>query len=101
MLQRPAYRLGLIAVEAGETGPVQLLVALGDDRLGERIGLREQPAGLIAGRVEALLGFVLALERADLNDPAGVDRDLLVGAVLLDGLRLGAGARIRVGQYLG
>ena len=40
MLQRPAHRLGLIPVEAGETGPEQLAFALGDHRLGERIGLR-------------------------------------------------------------
>ena len=38
-LQGPAYRLGLIAIEAGEARPEQLLVALGDHRFGERVGL--------------------------------------------------------------
>ena len=31
--QRPAYRFGLIAVEAGEAGAEQLAIALGDHRL--------------------------------------------------------------------
>ena len=46
-LQRPAYRFGLIAVEACEAGPEQLPVTLGDDRLGKRIGLGEQASTAI------------------------------------------------------
>src|SRR6202022_1796216 len=53
-LQRPAYRFGLVALEAGEARPEQLPVAFGDDRLGERIGLGQQAAGLIARRIDAL-----------------------------------------------
>ena len=83
-LQRPADRFGLIAVEAGEAGPEQLPVALGDDRFGERIGLRKQAAGLIARRIDALQRFAFALQRADLDDPSGVDGDRLDGAVLLE-----------------
>src|SRR4051812_528642 len=83
--QRPAYGFRLIAVEPGETGAVQLLVALGDHRLGERIGLAEQAAGLLAGGVEALAGFALGLQRADLDDPAGMGGNRLDGAVLLNG----------------
>ena len=91
MLQGPADRLGLVAIEAGEAGPEQLLVALGDDRLGERIGLAEQAAGLAARRLDALARFAFTLERADLDDPAGMGRDRLDRAVLLDGLRTGDG----------
>ena len=52
---------GLVPLEPGETGPVKLAIVLGEDRLGERVGLAEQAAGRAAGGVDALLGFVLAL----------------------------------------
>src|SRR5258708_34038055 len=65
VFQRPGYRFGLIAVEAGEAGPEQFSVAFGDDRLGERIGFREQAVGLIARGLDALQRFALAFERAD------------------------------------
>ena len=64
---------------------------LGDDRLGERIGLAEQAAGLVAGKVDPLLGFAFAFQRADLDDPAGADYGRggrLDRAVLLCGLLL-------------
>ena len=41
-LQRPAHRLGLVALEAGEAGAEQFAVVLGDDRFGEGIGLAQQ-----------------------------------------------------------
>src|ERR1700726_1769849 len=88
MLQRAANRLGLVAIKAGETGAEQLAVALGDGRLGKRVGLGEQAMGLAAGGLDALLGFVLAFERTDLDDPSGVDRDRLGRGVLRSGLRL-------------
>ena len=88
MLQRAANRLGLIVIKAGETGADQLAVALGHDRFGKRIGLGEQAMGLAAGGLDALLGFVLAFERTDLDDPSGVDRDWLGGGVRRSGLRL-------------
>src|SRR3954468_8206408 len=93
-LQHPAHRFGLIAVEAGKAGPEQLLFALGDDRLGKRISLRQQSVGLVARRIDALQGFGLALQRADLNDPAGAGCDRLAGAVLLNGQRLDPGGWI-------
>src|SRR5258708_25590424 len=71
-LQRPAYRFGLVAVEAGETSREQLPVAFGDNRLGKRIGLGKQAAGLVARRLNALPRFAFAFQRADLNDPSGV-----------------------------
>ncbi len=58
MFQRAANRLGLIVMQAGETGADQLAVA-GDDRFGKRIGLGEQAMGLAADDLDALLGFVL------------------------------------------
>ena len=96
MLQCPAYGFGLIALEAGKAGPEQLFVAFGDHRFGERIGLRKQAVGLVACVVDALPSFAFALQRADLNDPAGVDCERPDGAVLLNGLRLGAGGGIGV-----
>ena len=77
-----ADRFGLVAVEPGEAGAEQLPVALGDHRFGERIGLAEQAAGLVAGGIEALPGLAFALQRADLDDPAGVDRGGFARAVL-------------------
>ena len=99
-LQRPADRFGLIALEAGEAGAEQLAVILGNDRLGEGIGLAEQAAGLIARQIDARAGFAFAFQRADLDDPAGVGDGGrgLDGAVLLDGLRLGIGERLRRGR---
>ena len=88
MLQRAANRLGLVAIKAGETGAEQLAVALGDDRFGKRIGLGEQAVGLAAGGFDALLSLVFAFERADLDDPSGVDRDRIDGGVLRGGPRL-------------
>ena len=88
MLQRAANRLGLVAIKAGETGAEQLAVALGDHRFGKRIGLGEQAVGLAASGLDPLLGFVLAFERADLDDPSGVDRGRLDGGLLRSGLRL-------------
>src|SRR2546430_7279058 len=99
-LQGPAYRLGLIAIEAGEARPEQLFIAFGDHRFGERIGLGEQSAGLAARGFDALLRFGFAVQCADLNDPAGMGRDGFDGTVLLDGLWLGARRRIRIGQSL-
>src|ERR1700730_10878641 len=93
-LQCPAYRLGLVVVEAGKAGAKQLLVAFGDDRLSERIGVSEQAAGLIARRVDALPGLAFTFQCADLNDPSGAGGDRLDGAGLLNGLRLWAGGRI-------
>src|ERR1700761_3818466 len=84
-LQGLAYRFGLIAVEAGKAGPEQLAVALGRDRLGERLGFAEQAVGTVACRVDALLGFAFALERTDLDDPAGVHDRRLARNVLRDG----------------
>lgn len=107
MLQGPAHRFRLIAVEAGKTGPEQLSVAFGHHRFGERIGLGEQAVGLTARRVDALQRFTFAFQRADLNDPSGVDGERLVGGVLLGGLRLrqlrargwiGIGQRLRGGR---
>jgi hypothetical protein len=72
VLQRPAHRFGLIAIEAGETGPEQLAFALGDDRFGERISLVEQAVGLTARGVDTLTRFAFAFQRADLNDPSGM-----------------------------
>src|ERR1700681_656988 len=100
MLQRSAYRFGLIVIEAGEAGPEQFAVAFGDDRFGERIGLRKQAVGLIARRVDALQRFAFAFQRADLDDPSRVGRDRLDGAVLLDGLLLD-GLRLRAGSGIG
>ena len=84
-LQRPAYRLGLVALEAGEPGAEQFSIVLGDDRLGERIGLVEQAARLTAGEIDALARLAFALERADLDDPSGMGRggSGLAGDVLL------------------
>src|SRR5260370_13287239 len=76
-LQGPADRFGLVAIEAGEAGPEQLPVALGEDRFSERIGLCQQAAGLTARGIDALPRFALALQRADLHDPSGVGRDRL------------------------
>src|SRR6202158_1531217 len=90
-LQGPANRFGLIAVEAGEASPEQLLVAFSDHRFGKRIGFGEQPAGLTARRFDALPRFVFAIQRADLNDPASMGRDGLDRTVLLNGLRLRTG----------
>src|SRR3979409_1113992 len=56
-LQGPANRFGLIAIEAGEAGPEQLLVAFSDHRFGKWIGFGEQAAGLTARRFDALPGF--------------------------------------------
>jgi len=62
------YRFGLIALKAGETGAVQLPVVFGDDRFGERIGLAEAGRlALLARRLDALLSFAFALQRADLE----------------------------------
>jgi len=58
---------GTVWVEAGEAGPEQLSVALGDDRFGERIGLAEQAVGLAPRRLYALACLALAVERADLE----------------------------------
>src|SRR4030081_3675345 len=44
-LQRLADRFGLIALEAGEAGAEELAIILGNDRLGEWIGLAQQAAG--------------------------------------------------------
>ena len=44
--------------------------------------------GLVARGIDTLASFALALERADLNNPSGVGCLRLVGAVLLNGLRL-------------
>src|SRR6266481_931762 len=85
-LQRLAHRFRLIAAEAGEAGPVQFLVALGDDRFGEGIGFRQQAVGLAARGIDALPRFAFALERADLNDPSGVGRGGFDGGVLLSRL---------------
>src|ERR1700730_19221596 len=79
-LQGPACRFGLIAVEAGEACPEQLLVAFADDRFGKRIGLGEQSFGLGARRFDPFLSFCFAIQSTDLNDPAGVDRDRLACA---------------------
>src|SRR5690242_14263825 len=73
-LQRLADRLGLIAIEPGKAGAVELVIAFRNDGLGEGIGLAEQPARPVAGGLDALLRFVLALQRADLNDPSAVHR---------------------------
>src|SRR5207253_5039028 len=67
-LQCFADRFGLIALEAGEAGAEQLSVILGNDRLGEGIGLAQQAAGLAAGKFDPLLGFAFAFQRADLDD---------------------------------
>src|SRR5712671_2036780 len=101
-LQRPAYRFGLIAIEAGEAGPEQLPFALGDNRLGKRIGVRKQTAGLAARCFEPLPRFAFGFQRADLDDPSGVGSDRLDRAVLLNGwrLRLGAGSWIGVSHGL-
>ena len=96
-LQGPACRFGLIAVEASEACPEQLFVAFADDRFGKRIGLGEQSFGLTARRFDPFLSFGFAIQCADLNDPAGVGRDGLDGAVLLNGLRLRLGIRGRIG----
>src|ERR1700733_13288258 len=81
VLQRPAHRFGLIAIEAGEAGPEQLSFALGDDRFGERVGLVEQAVGLTARGFDAQAGFAFAFQRSDLNDPSGVGGFGLDGAV--------------------
>ena len=94
MLQGPTYRFSSIAVEAGKAGPEQLSVAFGNDRLCKRIGVGEQAAGLAARRVDALPRFVLAFQRADLNDPAGADGERPDGAALLNGLWLRRGIGI-------
>src|SRR5258708_12033422 len=47
VFQRPAYRFGLIAVEAGEAGPEQFSVAFGDDRLGEPTAFPHHALALI------------------------------------------------------
>src|SRR5258708_5715745 len=101
-LQGPAYRFGLIAIEAGEASPEQLFVAFGDDRFGERICLGEQSFGLTARRVDSLLRFTFAVEGADLNDPASMHRGGLDRTVLLNGLwqRLGRGSWIDIGHDL-
>ena len=93
MLQRSAYRFGLIVIEAGEAGPEQFAVAFGDDRFGERIGLRKQAVGLIARRVDALQRFAFAFQRADLNDPSIVDGDRLGRADLGTGCGCGVWGR--------
>ena len=49
-LERPAYRFGLIAVEAGKTGPKKCPIALGDHCLGERVSLVEQADGDLFGK---------------------------------------------------
>ena len=95
-LQSPAHRLGLVAVETGKPRAKQLLVALGDDRLGKRIGPAEQAVGLGARSFDTLMRFAFAVERADLNDLAGAGGDRRDRAVLLDGLRLRRGRR-RIG----
>src|SRR6185437_10378883 len=97
-LQGPAHCLGLVAIKSGEAGAIQLLVALGDNRFGKRIGLAEQAVGLASRRLDARPCFALAVQRANLDDPSGVGREWLDGAVLLNGLRPGAG--IGVGQSL-
>src|SRR5580658_3902867 len=101
-LQRPANRLGLVAVKTGEASPEQLSVALGDDRFGERIRLRKQAAGLVTGDLDALPGLAFALQGADLNDPSGVGGNRLDRAVLLHSLwlRLGLRAWIGIGHRL-
>jgi hypothetical protein len=74
-LQCPADLLGLVPLEAGEAGTEQLANVLGNDRLGERIGLVEQAAGLVAGEIDTGAGFAFAFETADLDDPAGAGVD--------------------------
>src|SRR5712675_1825558 len=76
-LQRPAHRLGLIALQPRKAGAEQFSVILGDDRLGKGIGLVEHAAGLVAGGLDALSRFAFAFQRADLDDPsaAGGGRD--------------------------
>src|ERR1700687_3712067 len=105
-LQGPANCFCLVVVEAGEAGGDKLPVAFGADGFGKRIGVREQAAGLTARCLDALPRFALTLQRADLNDPAGVGGDRLDRAVLLNRLRrrlwlwLGAGSRVGVGYRL-
>jgi len=91
-LQGPAHRFGLVAIESGEAGAKQLLVALGDDRFGKGIGLAEQPMGLASRRLNAFASFALAVQRADLDDPSGVGRKWPDGAVLLNACGRGAGS---------
>ena len=83
-LQGLANRFGLIALQSGEPRAVELAVAFRHHRLGEGVRLAEQAAGLIARRIDALLSFAFAFERADLNDPAGMGHGL-DGQVVLSG----------------
>src|SRR5262249_685209 len=89
-LERAAHALGLIALEPCEAGAVKLAIILGDNGLGERVGLVEHAARLALGGLDALHGLALALERSDLHDPAGTGGGgygRLVDAALLHGLR--------------
>ena len=64
-----ADRFGLIfLLEAGEARAVERLLAL-EDRLGEGIGAVEHVADLGLSLGEPLLGIVLGVEGADLDDP--------------------------------
>src|SRR4051794_36114379 len=53
-LQRPADRLGLIAVEPGEARAKQLFVAPCDHGLGKRVGIAQHSAGALARGLETL-----------------------------------------------
>src|SRR5438128_2649222 len=86
-LQGAADGFGLVPLEPGEAGAVELAIVLGDDRLGEWIGLAEQAAGRAARGIDALLGLVLALERANLDDPAAMGDDRPGRGAHLDRLR--------------
>src|SRR4030088_2395488 len=87
-LQRLADRFGLIALEAGEAGAEQLAIILGNDRLGERIGLAQKAAGLVPREIDPGTGLSFAFQRADLDDPAAVgDGGGGRNRLLLNGLR--------------
>jgi hypothetical protein len=100
VLQRPAHCLGLIAVETGETGTVQLPFAFDDDWFGKRICLAEQTVGLVARDFDPLARFALAFQCADLNDPSAMDCSRFDRPVLLNGLWLAVRARIGIGHCL-
>ena len=74
-LQRLADGFGLRALKSGKPGAVEFLVTPGDDRLGEGIGLAHHAARLFTGCVKPAAGLAFALQRADLDDPAGVAGD--------------------------
>src|SRR5258705_317284 len=86
-IARGAHGLRLTAVQACKTGAEQGSVVLGDHGVGERIGLAEQAMGLAACGLDALLRLAFALQRADLNNPAGMNDGRLGRAVLRGSLR--------------